>query len=149
MRGGLSLSFGGGVRSEAVIVSGVPGGRESVDEACGWRSASLVGLSGDLSPESDRDGGGCHMGGPATQLAWSRPGIICQEADCHNKMYAFYSLWNILKIGSVLKWVLIFSFKQNADLTLSHSQVSLTHRSPPHYITHVGIDLSHIIYLFQ
>ena len=24
-------------------MSGVPGGRESVDEACGWRAASLVG----------------------------------------------------------------------------------------------------------
>ena len=40
-------------------MSGVPGGRESVDEACGWRTLSLVGLSGDSSSsESDQDGWG-------------------------------------------------------------------------------------------
>ena len=39
MRGGLSLASGGGVRSEAVIVSSVPRGRDSMVEAWGWRSA--------------------------------------------------------------------------------------------------------------
>ena len=57
MRGGVSSPSGGGACSEAVIVSGVPGGRDTVDEAGACRAASLGALSGD-SFESDREGVG-------------------------------------------------------------------------------------------
>ena len=57
MRGGVSSPPGGETCSEAVIVSGVPGGRDTVDESWVCRAPSLGVLSGGSS-ESDRESAG-------------------------------------------------------------------------------------------
>ena len=56
VRGELSLSSGGGVRSEAIIVSDVPGGTDSVNEVRGRRTTALACLSLYLETRRSRYG---------------------------------------------------------------------------------------------
>ncbi|CAL8315362.1 unnamed protein product [Arctogadus glacialis] len=88
MRGGVSSSSGGGTCSEAVIVSGVPGGRDTVDEAWVCRAASLGGLSG-VSSETHREGAGLPPTTPprcpVLQTAPHNTTVVPRPADCPPK----------------------------------------------------------------